>query len=300
MPVIGILDLGSPDPDLRATAFRQGLAEAGYVVGQNVMIESRSANNNVSLLRGLAANLVLRQPAVIIARGSPVSVLAAKAATSTIPIVFFYDEDPVRDGLVSSLNRPGGNVTGITTIEGALAGKRLDLLWQMIPRATTVAYLSGPSNSPIFEDRKNEMVAAASTLGRQIVVLEVRRLDFEAAFATLVERRAEALIVGAFTYFQPNRQNIIELAARHKIPAVYPGRAYAVDGGLMSYDADRVAVLRQLGAQYVGQILKGTKPADLPVQQASKFELVINLKTAKALELDVPPTLLALADEVIE
>jgi putative ABC transport system substrate-binding protein len=300
-PVIGILDLGSPDPDLRATAFRQGLAEAGYVVGQNVMIESRSANNNVGLLRRLASDLVLRQPAVIVARGSPVSALAAKAATSTIPIVFFYGGDPVKDGLVSSLNRPGGNVTGITSVVGTeLPGKQLSLLFELIPRATTVAYLSGPSNSPIFEDRKNEIVAAASTLGRQIAVLVVRRFDFEAAFATLVKRHAEALIVGAFTYFEPNRQEIIELAGRHKIPAIYPGRAYAVDGGLMSYAADFRAPLRQLGADYVGQILKGTKPADLPVRQPTKFELVINLKTAKALELEVPPTLLAIADEVIE
>jgi putative tryptophan/tyrosine transport system substrate-binding protein len=209
MPVIGILDVGSPDPDLRATAFRQGLAEAGYVVGQNVMIESRSANNNVGLLRGLASDLVLRQPAVIVARGGPVSALAAKATTSTIPIVFLYSGDPVKDGLVSSLNRPGGNVTGITTIGAELAGKRLALLRQMIPRATTIAYLSAPSDSPIFEDRKNQMVAAASALGRQILVLAVRRFDFEAIFVTLVERHAEALIVGDFTYFEPNRQKII-------------------------------------------------------------------------------------------
>jgi putative tryptophan/tyrosine transport system substrate-binding protein len=294
VPVIGNLDVGLPP--LSATPFRQGLAEAGYVVGHNVMIDSRSANNNAELLRGLAADLVRQRPAVIVATGGPASALAAKAATSTIPIVFFYPGDPVKDGLVESLSRPGGNVTGVTTIGGQLAGKRLELLREMIPRATTVAYLSGPTISPIFEERKNEVLAAAPMLGLQILVLAERNVHFEATF---VERHAEALIVGEFTILQNNRRNIIDLAARLKIPAIYPDRSYAVDGGLMSYDADRVAVLHQLG-NYVGQILKGTKPANLPVQQPTRFELVINLVTAKALGIEVPPTLLALADEVIE
>ena len=304
MPVIGFLGLGSSVPTSAfEAAFRQGLAEAGYVPGQNVAIEFRWANYQHSRLPQLAADLVDRKVAVIVTTGSPYAALAAKAATSTIPIVFAVSEDPVQYGLVTSLSRPGGTVTGMTSLTAELAGKQLNLLLELIPQATTIAYLSAPSSSPIFEDRKSDMLAAGRALGREIIVLEVRRLDFDAAFATLVQQRADALIVGAFSVFlnpSRNRDKILELAARHKITAMYPSRVYAVQGGLMSYDSDFVAVVRQLGSHYVGQILKGAKPGDLPVIRPTKFELIINLKTAKALGLTVPDKLLALADEVIE
>jgi ABC-type uncharacterized transport system substrate-binding protein len=240
---------------------------------------------------------------VIVTTGSPYATLAAKAATSTIPIVFAVAEDPVQYGLVTSLSRPGGTVTGMTFLSAELAGKQLNLLLELMPQAITIAYLSGPSNSPIFEDRKGEILAAGRALGRKIIILEVRRFDFEAAFATLVQQGADALIVGSFSFFlnpSHNRDKILGLAATHKITAMYPNRIYAIHGGLMSYDSDSLAVVRQLGSHYVGQILKGAKPGDLPVMQPTKFELVINLKTAKALGLEVPDKLLALADEVIE
>jgi putative tryptophan/tyrosine transport system substrate-binding protein len=304
MPVIGFLGLGSSNPNSTfEDAFRQGLAQAGYIPGQNVAIEFRWANNQPSVLPELAANLVDRKVAVIVTTGSPYATLAAKAASSTIPIVFALADDPVRYGLVTSLSRPGGTVTGMTFLAAELEGKRLNLLLGLIPQGTTIAYLSGPSSSPIFEDRKSAMLAAGRALGREIVVLEVRRFDFEAAFATLVEQGADALIVGSFSSFlnpPRNRDKILELAARHKITAMYPNRQYAVHGGLMSYDSDSVAAVRQLGSHYVGPILKGAKPGDLPVMQPTKFELVINLKTAKALGLQIPDKLLALADEVIE
>jgi putative ABC transport system substrate-binding protein len=304
MPVIGFLGLGSPDPNSAfGAAFQQGLAEAGYAPRQNLAIEFRWANNQPSLLPRLAADLVARKVAVIVTTGSPYAALAAKAATSTIPIVFLVAEDPVQYGLVTSLSQPGGTVTGMTSLTSELAGKQLNLMLELIPQATTVAYLSGPSSSPIFDNRKAEILAAGRALGREIIVSEVRGLDFEAAFATLVEQRADALIVGAFSFFlnpPRNRDKILELAARHKITAMYPNRQYAVHGGLMSYDSDFAAVVRQLGSHYVGRILKGVKPGDLPVMRPAKFELVINLKTAKALGLTVPDKLLALADEVIE
>jgi putative ABC transport system substrate-binding protein len=304
MPVIGILALGSPDPNSGfEAAFQQGLAEAGYVRGRNVTIEFRWANNEPSVLPGLAADLVDRKVAVIVTTGSPYATLAAKAATSTIPIVFALGDDPVRYDLVTSLSRPGGTVTGMTFLGAELTGKRLNLLLDLIPQATTIAYLSGSSSSPIFEDRKSDMLAAGRALGREIIVSEVRRLDFEAAFTTLVEQRADALIVGNFSSFlnpPRNRDKILELAARHRVPAMYFNRQYPAHGGLMSYDSDSAAAVRQLGSYYVGQILKGAKPRDLPVMQPTKFELVINLKTAKAFGFTVPDKLLALADEVIE
>jgi putative tryptophan/tyrosine transport system substrate-binding protein len=304
MPVIGFLNLGSPDPNSAfPAALRKGLAEAGYVVGQNVTIESRWANNQPSVLPRLVAELVDRKVDVIVTTGSPYATLAAKAATSTIPIVFAVAEDPVRYGLVTSLSRPGGTVTGMTFLSAELVGKQLNLLLELIPQATTIAYLSGPSNSPIFEDRKGEILAAGRALGRKITILEVRRFDFEAAFATLVEQGADALIVGSLSFFlnpPRNRDKILGLAATHKITTMYPNRIYAIHGGLMSYDSDSLAVVRQLGSHYIGQILKGAKPRDLPVMQPTKFELVINLNTAKALRLEVPDKFLALADEVIE
>jgi putative tryptophan/tyrosine transport system substrate-binding protein len=303
MPVIGFLGLGSPDPNSAfGPAFRRGLADAGYVVGKNVAIEFRSANNQPALLPRLAADLVDRKVAVIVTAGSPYAARAAKAATSTIPIVFAVADDPVRYGLVTSLSRPGGTVTGMTFLTAELAGKQLNLLLELIPQATKIAYLSGPSSSPIFEDRAGEMLAAGRALGRQIIVSEVHPPDFEATFATLIEQRADALIVGSFTVFlnPRNRDKILELTAHHKIIAMYPNRVYPEHGGLMSYDSDFVAAVRQLGSHYVGRILKGAEPADLPVMQPSKFELVVNVKTAKGLGLEIPDKLLALADEVIE
>jgi putative ABC transport system substrate-binding protein len=267
MPVIGFLSLGPPPPENSPgpVAFVQGLAEAGYVRGKNVAIEPRRANYQNSLLPRLAAELVARQVDVIVTVGSPYAALAAKAATSTIPIVFRISEDPVKYGLVASLSRPGGNVTGVALRIAELAGKRLNLLRDLVPQATTVGYLSGPSGSPVFEDMKSDMLAAGRSLGREIIVLEVRRLDFEAAFATLVEQRAGALIVGNYTFFSDasNRDKILELAARHKIPAIYPGREYAVNGGLMSYNTDTLASNRLVG-NYAGRILKGAKPQTCP------------------------------------
>jgi putative tryptophan/tyrosine transport system substrate-binding protein len=304
LPVIGFLDSGSPDPNSNVvTSFLRGLAESGFVEGQNVAIEFRWANNHLDALPRLAADLVGRRVAVIVATGSPVSVYAARTATSTIPIVFAMDVDPVKYGLVDSLNRPNGIMTGISFLTSQLAGKQLNLLLELTPQATTVAYLSGPSNAPIFQDLRSKMLSAAQALGRQIVVLESRGdLDLDVAFATLVERHAGALIVGTFTSFEEphSRQKIIELAARHKVPTMYPSPIYPLGGGLMSYSADIVRVYRQLGVDYVGRILKGTKPADLPVQQPTKFELVLNLRTANALGLTIPETLLATADEVIQ
>jgi putative tryptophan/tyrosine transport system substrate-binding protein len=303
MPVVGFLDFGSPGPAVTyGDLFVQGLAETGFVPGRNVAIEYRWANNQGQGLARLAAELVQRQVAVIVTTRSPYAAAAAKAATSTIPIVFMLwsGDDPIKYGLVASFNRPGGNVTGVSV--PGLAGKQLDLLLDLVPQVTTVGYLSGPQESRVFEKKRSDVLAAGGALGREIIVLEVRRLDFETAFANLIEQGAGALIVGTYTLFNDsrNRSKILELAARHKIPAMYPLRQFAVDGGLMSYNADSEAVVRQVGAYYVGPILKGTKPADMPIQQPTKFEFVINLKTATALDLDIPPTLLAIADEVIE
>jgi putative ABC transport system substrate-binding protein len=237
---------------------------------------------------------------VIVTVGSPYTAVAAKAATSAIPIVFMIAEDPMEYGLVASFNRPGGNVTGVTNLGAELGGKRLNLLLELVPQATMVGYLC-PSAAPTVQARISDMLAAGRALGRQIIVLEVRRLDFEAAFATFVEQRVGALVVGNYTIFAApsNRDKILELAARHKVPTIYTDRRYSVAGGLMSYGTTFAEQARNAGL-YAGRILKGEKPAELPVMQPTKFELVINLKAAKALGLTVPPTLLALADEVIE
>jgi putative tryptophan/tyrosine transport system substrate-binding protein len=298
MPVVGFLALGSPRPDADyVVEFRQGLADAGFVEGRNVAIEYRWANNQP--LPPLAAELVQRQVAVIVALGGP-PVLAAKAATSTIPIVFSIGADPIEFGLVASLSRPGGNMTGVTGLSRELTGKRLDLLHQMAPLATTVAYITDPGARD-SEVATREMLATARALGRQAIILEARSgFDIDAAFATLVERGAGALVVGPHILFERNGKKIIDLSARHKIPAIYPGRGFAVAGGLMSYTASPEALWRQIGSLYTAQILRGAKPADLPVQQPTKFNLVVNLSTAKALGIEVPETLLAIADEVIE
>jgi putative tryptophan/tyrosine transport system substrate-binding protein len=302
MPVVGLLDLFGlprPNPDYVA-AFRQGLAAAGFIEGQTVAIEYRSANNQEARLAPLAAELVKRPVTVIVAFEFGPTVLAAQAATSTIPIVFGLGSDPIKSGLVASLSRPGGNMTGLTLLNSELMGKRLGLLREIAPLATTVAYLSDP-RAPSSEESARDISEAASALGWQAIILEARNeLDIDAAFATLVERGANALVVAPHILFARNGKKIIELAAHHRVPAMYPVRGFAVFGGLISYDADPVAAARQIGSFYVAQILRGAKPADLPIQQPTKFEFVINLKTARALGLTIPPNLLAIADEVIE
>jgi putative ABC transport system substrate-binding protein len=300
MPVIGFLHTASPEPYAdRVRAFRQSLSDTGYVEGRDVAIEYRWANNRADLLPALAADLVDRKVALIALSGGAVAALAAHAATKSIPIVFGIGADPVKLGLVASLNRPGGNATGVTFLTSALGAKRLGLLRELVPKATTIAYLGNP-HSPTFGDQRSDIQTAARALGQQVVVVEtVSERDFGAALATLLQQQAGALIVGTDPLFNSNRDQIVALAARLMIPAIYQDRESASAGGLISYGANYLDIYRQLGV-YVGQVLKGAKPADLPVQQATKFEFVINLKTAKALGLDVPDKLLALADEVIE
>jgi len=298
-PVIGFLGLNSPRPMGRlVAAFRQGLAKAGYVEGRSVAIEFRWAGSQYARLPELAAELVHRQVAVIFTGGWGGPALAAKAATSTIPVVFAYGGDPVKDGLVASLNHPGGNVTGVTAINTELASKWLSLAGDLVPQATTIAFLSRDSAYISYEDQKNQLLVAARALGRQVLILETHsERDYEMVFKALVEREAGALVVGPFAF--RNTDEILALAARYKVPTIYPRRDYVERGGLMSYAADYADTFRQAGI-YTGRILKGEKPADLPVMQATKFELLINLRTAKALGLTIPPTLLAIADEVIE
>jgi putative ABC transport system substrate-binding protein len=298
MPVIGFLRSTSLAAFTHfVTAFRQGLKEAGFVEGENVAIEFRSAEDRHDRLPALSAELIGRPVAVIVAN-TP-SALAAKAATTTVPIVFATGSDPVRDGLVTSLNRPGANVTGVVFISSLLGAKRLELLRQLAPKATTIAMLVNPDN-PNTEAERKDVQAAALTIGQQLLVLEVSSVrDIETAFATLVERGAGALLVGSGAFLNANRERIIGLAARHALPASYSLREFAAEGGLMSYGASVTDAYRQIGI-YAGRILKGEKAGDLPVMQSIKFELVLNLKTAKALGLDIPDRLLALADEVIE
>jgi putative tryptophan/tyrosine transport system substrate-binding protein len=301
MPVVGFLHPGSLEMNKQAVAaFYQGLAEAGYAEGQNVKVEFRWANNQLGRLPMLAADLVASQVAVIVAAGAIASPLAAKEATTTISIVLVGVGDPIRLGLVASLNRPGGNVTGLTVVDTGLPGKRLDLVGQMVPQAMMLGYLASPSNSPMFEEQTSEIRQAAQALGREIIVVGGRSdVDFEIAFDTLVQRGAGALVVGNTPWAVERRHTILTLAARHKVPAMYPFSAFVFEGGLMSYGVGR-GVFRQVASHYVGKILKGAKPNDLPIQQPTKFELVINLKTARALGISVPERLLALADEVIE
>jgi putative ABC transport system substrate-binding protein len=281
------------------SAFRQGLKQSGYVEGQNVAIEYRWAENQNDRLPELAIDLVRRQVAVLVSAGGAPSALAAKGATSTIPIVLVFGSDPVKLGLVASLSRPGGNVTGVTFITTELMAKRLDLLRELIPQANTVAYLAD-LRSIAGEDMLRDMQAAASTLKLQLAVMEARNdRDFEPAFAAFIERQASALVVGASSLFDSNRDKLVALAARHKLPAIYQAREYVSDGGLMSYGASYADAFR-LGGLYVGQILKGVNPGDLPVEQSVRIETVINLKTAKALDLEVPLSLLIRADELIE
>jgi putative ABC transport system substrate-binding protein len=299
MPVIGFLNPTSPDTVAdRLRAFRQGLKETGYVEGGNVAIEYRWAEGQYDRLPALAAELVRRQVAVIVAAQGGSTVLAAKA-TTTIPVVFLVGDDPVRLGLVASLARPGGNLIGVNFLTGELGAKRLELLRALVPAAARVAVLVNPAN-PANESTMRDVVPAARAIGLQIQVHNASTSrEINAAFATLVGERPDALFVGGDALFTSRRVQLATLAARHAVPAIYSARDYAEVGGLMSYGSNLTDAFRQVGV-YTGRILKGAKPADLPVVQSSKFELVINAETARILGLTVPPTLLALADEVIE
>jgi putative ABC transport system substrate-binding protein len=300
MPVIGFLSGRSPDEAASAVdAFRQGLGETGYIQGQNVTIEYRWAEGHYDRLPALAAELVARQVAVIAATGGEASGLAAKAATATIPIVFTMGGDPVKLGLVVSLNKPGGNVTGVTFIVGDIATKRLGLLRQLVPNATMIAMLVNP-NYPATSAEVRDVQAAARTIGLQIDLLTASTShEIDAALASFVRKRPDALFVGGDPFLLGQRDQISSLAAHHAVPTTYPQREYVDAGGLMSYGTSVPKGYRQAGV-YTGRILRGAKPAELPVLQPTSLELAINLKTAKALGLDVPPTLLAIADEVIE
>ena len=299
LPIVGYVHADSPQTVLGLLgAFREGLGETGYVEGQNVAIEYRWAENDLSRIPELVADLVRRRVAVIATPGSSAAALAAKAATSTIPIVFSLGLDPVQLGLVASLSRPGGNITGVNSMSNELVAKRLGLLHELLPTATRFAVLVNPKN-PTTESLKDVEVAAAA-IGPQIEFFTASTgVDIDTAFASLVQRRADALLVHPDNLFINRRIQLTTLAARHAVPAIYPLRPDAEAGGLMSYGTKLADAHRQAGV-YTGRILKGAKPADLPVVQPTKFEFVINLQTAKTIGLTVPPTLLARADEVIE
>jgi putative ABC transport system substrate-binding protein len=300
LPVIGFLNSASAASYARMlTAFRQGLGEAGYVESRNAAIEYRWAEGQYDRLPALAADLVRRQVIVIATGGTPAA-LAAKAATTTIPIVFSTSANPVDVGLVASLNRPGGNLTGVTNVAVELGPKHLELLHEMVPKATVIALLVNPTNPALAETQSRDLQAASRSLGLQLHVLRAStERDIDSAFATLVKLPVDALVTGADVFFIARRDQLVALAARHALPAIYFTREFVEAGGLMSYGGSFTEGYRLVGA-YIGRILKGEKAADLPVQQATKVELIINLKTAKSLGLTVPLTLQASADEVIE
>jgi ABC-type uncharacterized transport system substrate-binding protein len=300
MPVIGFLDTRSPDGMTdRLRAFREGLKDSGYVERGNMTIEYRWAENQLDRLPELAAELVRRHVAVIAATNNAAA-FAAKAATTTIPVVFLVGEDPVRLGLVPSLARPEGNLTGTNVFTGELTAKRLELLREIVPGAARVAVLVNPANATTTETTLRVVQSAARAMGLQIQVLNASTSrEIDAAFATFVRERPEAVFVGIDVFFISRRAQLVNLASRHAVPATFANRDFPEIGGLMSYGTNIVDAFRQIGV-YTGRILKGAKPADLPVVQATKFELVINHQTARMLDLTVPPTLLATADEVIE
>jgi putative ABC transport system substrate-binding protein len=299
IPVIGFLSSSSPPVTTkRIASFGQGLSETGYVAGRDVMIEPRLAEGQYDRLPALAADLVNRQVNLIAALAPPAA-FAAKAATTTIPIVFVGAFDPVKAGLVASLNRPGGNVTGVTFIGASLGAKRLELARELVPNADIIALLTHPHSPDALEELR-DLLDAAKAIGQQLLVLTASRdRDFDAAFDTISQHRAGVLIIGSDPFFFQSTDQLVALMLRHRIPTVFTSSEAVVAGGLMSYSGNIPESFRLAGT-YAGRILKGTKPAELPVQQSTRFELVINLKTTKALGLDISPTLLARADEVIE
>jgi putative ABC transport system substrate-binding protein len=301
MPVVGLVTGGSPEAAVRmGGGFRRGLNEGGYVEGQNVTVEYQWLDGQYDRLPSLMADLVRRRVAVIATPGSNPAALAAKAATTTIPIVFGVGADPIELGLVASLARPGGNATGINFFVADIAAKRLGLLHDLVPKAVRIAVLINPANASTAEATLRDMPEAARAIGLQIVFLNASTgREIEAAFATLVRDRADALFVGADAFFNSRRVQLANMAARHAIPTAFAVREYVDAGGLMSYGTSLADVYRHVGA-YSGRILKGARPADLPVLQSTKFELVINLQTARMLGLTVPDKLLVAADEVIE
>jgi putative tryptophan/tyrosine transport system substrate-binding protein len=300
MPVIGFLNSGSPDADReRVRAFRQGLSETGYVEGRNVTIEYLWADDHNDRLPAMAVDLVHRSVNVIVTGGTPAT-LAARAATKTIPIVFVLSTDPVQAGLVASLNRPGGNITGVTGLNVELAPKKLELLHELLPSAASVALLVNPTNTVATEHETRTVQSAARTLGLRLHILHAStQRDFEAAFVSLVQLRAEALVIGSDLFFTSRAEQLAALTVRDAVPAIYQFREFTAAGGLMSYGGSFSDWGRQAGI-HTGRILAGAKPADLPVQQATRVELFINLKTAKALGITVPLPLSGRADEIIE
>ena len=300
MPVIGFLHTASAvqvTPQLEG--FRRGLAEAGYVVAQDVAIEYRWADGHFDRLPALAAELVQRRVTVLISGGGPKTALAVKAATSEIPILFVMTDDPVKHGVVASLNRPGGNITGATFFSTALVAKRLELLRELVPAADGIVFLTDP-NDIESELEARDVQSAAQAMRQQITILKAANVsDLDAVFAGLVQPRTKAVLVGSNVFFVAVRDQLAVLAARYAVPIVYPGRLFVASGGLASYGTSLPEAYRQIGL-YAGRILKGEKPANLPVVQPTKFETIVNLKTAKALGLVVPYNLLARADEVIE
>jgi putative tryptophan/tyrosine transport system substrate-binding protein len=300
MRIIGYLSPRSVEVETEfLTAFRRGLSETGHVEGKNLTIEYRWADGRYDQLPALAAELVRRQASVIVTTGGPEPARAARAATSTIPIVFISGSDPVADGLVKSFNRPGGNATGVHVFTTSLGPKRLELLRELVPKAEAIAFLVNPS-SPIAEMQVTEVVAAGRSIGLQIQVLNASTAaEIVPAFASLVQRGAGALLMSADLFFQVQRDQLVALAASHRVPVMYEWPEFVEAGGLISYAAVRTDALLQSGI-YVGRILNGAKPADLPVAQSTRFEMVINRRTAKALGLEIPPKLLALADQVID